>query len=345
MKDIFNLFSIDSPAASFSVLGEGHINKTYLVTSESGKRYVFQQLSRAAFKNIDILMQNVAAVTDYLASKSDDPRSCLRLVRTLSGATYLTDSQGEYWRAYDYIENSLCLQQAETIEDFRQCAAAFGNFQRMLRDFPAESLHESIPKFHNAPDRYRIFKEVLAKDPCNRASGVQKEIEFILSREKETCILQTLRDSGALPDRVTHNDTKLNNVLLDADTRKALCVIDLDTVMPGLVAYDFGDAIRFGASTALEDERDLSKVHFSLELYNAFRDTFVESCGGLSEAELESLPLGARTITLVIGMRFLTDYLNGDTYFSISREGHNLDRARTQFKLVSEMEEKSSLMK
>ena len=212
----------------------------------------------------------------------------------------------------------------------------------MLADFPAETLHETIPNFHNTPDRYRIFRETLAADPMGRAAGIQREIDFVLAREEEAGALQRMRESGELPLRVTHNDTKLNNVMLDSRTRKALCVIDLDTVMPGLVAFDFGDSIRFGASTGPEDERDLDRIWLDLSLYRRFTEGFIPACGILTPREIETLPLGAKVMTLECGLRFLTDYLDGDHYFGISRRSHNLDRARTQFKLVADTERRWS---
>ena len=221
---------------------------------------------------------------------------------------------------------------------------AFGGFQRMLRGFPAETLHETIPNFHNTPDRYRKFRETLAADPLGRAREVRAEIAFFLRREEDGAALQRMRESGALPLRVTHNDTKLNNVMLDARTRRALCVIDLDTVMPGLAAYDFGDSIRFGASTGAEDERDLARIALDLGLYETFTRGFVRACGEMDAAERESLPFGAKIMTLECGLRFLTDYLDGDHYFSIARPAHNLDRARTQIRLVEDMERKWDAM-
>ena len=251
-----------------------------------------------------------------------------------------TDEKGQSWRVYDFVEDSICLQAAETQEDFYQSAVAFGRFQDMLTRFPASTLHETIPNFHNTPERYRTFHRVLEADVCGRAASVREEIDFVLSREQAAGELQRMRDCGELPLRVTHNDTKLNNVMLDAKTRKALCVIDLDTVMPGLAAYDFGDSIRFGAATAAEDEKDLDKMRMDLELYRTFARGFIRSCPSLTEKERETLPLGAKLMTLECGLRFLTDYLDGDHYFAIHRPEHNLDRARTQFKLVRDMEDK-----
>ena len=340
MEQVLDLFRLNGRPVSCDPYGEGHINLTFLAVTDTGKRYILQRLSRAAFHDIPGLMGNVAAVTEFLAARSPDPRSSLHLISTLDGRSFCRDSEGEFWRVYDFVEDSLCLQTPETPEDFYQSAVAFGQFQCRLRDFPAETLCETIPNFHNTPDRYRKFHLAADADAAGRLSSVLPEVRFLLEREEKAGTLQRLREGGELPVRVTHNDTKLNNVMLDAVTRKALCVIDLDTVMPGLVAYDFGDSIRFGASTASEDEKDLSRVEMSLDLFETYARGFIPACGGLTAAELECLPLGAWTMTLENGLRFLTDYLDGDHYYHITRPEHNLDRCRTQLKLVSDMEQK-----
>jgi Ser/Thr protein kinase RdoA (MazF antagonist) len=282
-------------------------------------------------------MENIVSVTQFLAGQAEDPRETMTVIFTDRGDSFYTDETGHY-RVYEFVEGTICLQAAETPEDFYQSAVGFGRFQKLLSQFPAETLHEAIPNFHNTIDRYRIFHETLSRDPMGRAKDVEAEIAFVLAREEEAGTLQRMRLNGQLPLRVTHNDTKLNNVLLDEHTRKALCVIDLDTVMPGLSLYDFGDSIRFGAATAAEDEKDLSKMTIDLELFRIFTKGFLSSCD-LTEEEIRLLPLGAKTMTLECGLRFLTDYLDGDHYFAVHREGHNLDRCRTQFKLVSEMEQ------
>jgi Ser/Thr protein kinase RdoA (MazF antagonist) len=263
------------------------------------------------------------------------------LVPTHEGKPYFVDEEGGHWRAFPFIRDSICLQKAESPEDFRQSAVAFGQFQRMLADFPAAQLHESIANFHNTVDRYRLFHEALNADCKGRAATCQAEIDFYLAREAEAgAIVERLAD-GRLPLRVTHNDTKLNNVMLDFDSRLPLCVIDLDTIMPGSALYDFGDSIRFGAATAAEDEQDLSKVSMSLELFRIYTEGFLSACGeSLTETEIAMLPMGAKMMTLECGLRFLTDYLKGDTYFKTSRDGQNLDRARTQMTLVADMEAK-----
>ena len=317
--------------------GEGHINQTYALTvtsAQGAKRYILQKINTNVFKKPDELMQNIESVLRHQRSRVDDPRGCMTLVPTRDGASWYQDESGAY-RCYDFVEGSICLDRAESEADFAESGAGFGAFQRMLADFPAHTLHETIPHFHDTPDRYRIFKEAVAADALGRAREVQREIDFALAHEKDAAALM----EAGLPLRVTHNDTKLNNVLLDAQTRKALCVIDLDTVMPGFAANDFGDSIRFGASTAAEDETDLSKVTMSLDLYAAFAGAFLGACS-LTQPEIELLPMGAKLMTLECGVRFLTDYLQGDTYFRVHRPGHNLDRTRTQFKLVADMEAK-----
>ena len=332
-------FQLDGDVISCEPYGEGHINSTQLVVCTSGKRYIFQKISTRAFKDVPALMENIDLVTSYLRREASDPRTVLTLVYATGGKAYVHNEHG-YWRVYDFVEDSLCLQKAESDADFYESAVAFGRFQQQLNGFPVEKLHETIPNFHNTPDRFRLFREAIAKDPMGRVKDVQAEIDFIMAHEEAVCRPQKMLEEGLLPARVTHNDTKLNNVLLDAATRKALCVIDLDTVMPGLSIFDFGDSIRFGASTAAEDEKDLSKVSMSLDRFRAYTRGFVQACPGLTDNELSMLADGARTMTLECGMRFLTDYIDGDHYFAVHREGHNLDRCRTQLRLVADMESK-----
>ena len=337
--EVLRAFRLDAKPVSCEPYGCGHINVTYLAVMESSRRYILQKINNNTFRDVAGLMENITAVTEFLRTKTDDPRSVLTLVKTHDSASYL-HAQDAYWRTYDFVEDSICLQLPETDKDFYQSAVGFGTFQQLLTDFPAAKLHETIPNFHNTPDRYRALLETLERDPMHRAAQVQPEIEFALARQAEMSAIQNALTAGELPLRVTHNDTKLNNVLLDAKTRKALCVIDLDTVMPGSSLYDFGDSIRFGAATAAEDEKDLSKMEMSLDRFRVFTRGYVRACPGLTAKELELLPMGAKTMTMECGVRFLTDYLDGDHYFAVHREGQNLDRARTQFKLVADMEKK-----
>ena len=341
---ILRQFCLDAEPASCTPYGCGHINRTYLVATAGGRCYILQKINHHTFRDVAGLMENIELVTEHLRRKSPDPRSVLTLIRTKDGKSYLEADDG-YWRVFRFVEDSICLQQPESDADFYESAVGFGTFQQLLSDFPAEKLHETIPNFHNTPDRYRAFHETLTRDPMHRAAQVQPEIEFALAQQAEMAALQNALDAGELPLRVTHNDTKLNNVLFDAKTRKALCIIDLDTVMPGSALYDYGDSIRFGAATAAEDERELDKMEMSLERFRVFTRGYVRACPGLTQKELELLPLGAKVMTMECGVRFLTDHIDGDNYFSIHREGQNLDRARTQFKLVADMERKWDKMK
>ena len=343
LLEVLRGFRLDAEPVSCEPYGCGHINATYLAVAASGRRYILQRINHHTFRDIPGLMENITAVTEFLRAKANDPRSVLTLVKTHDGASFL-HTQDAYWRVYDFVEDTICLQLPETDEDFYQSAIGFGTFQQMLSDFPAERLHETIPNFHNTPDRYRAFLEVLERDALRRAALVQPEIEFALARQTEMGVLQRALNSGEIPLRVTHNDTKLNNVLLDAKTRKACCVIDLDTVMPGTSVYDFGDSIRFGAATAAEDEKDVSKMEVSLERFRVLTRGYTRSCPNLTKSEIDCLAVGAKTMTMECGVRFLTDYLDGDHYFATHREGQNLDRARTQFKLVADMEKKWDAM-
>ena len=341
MDQIYSQFRLDGRVIHCTRTGGGHINRTYLVVTARPHLYILQWINGAIFKNLTGLMSNVVAVTDYLRARVNDPRRALKLVPTLSGEPYLLTEEGDCWRVYEYITDSVCLDAAESAEDLRQSGVAFGMFQNQLADFPAATLVETIPHFHDTPDRYRIFREAIAEDRAGRLASVQADVDRYLAYEKDADILHALLRKGEIPLRVTHNDTKLTNVMLDEATREPLCVIDLDTVMPGLAAHDYGDAIRFGASTAAEDEPDLSKVEMSLEMYEAFTEGFLSACGDrLTDTEINTLPWGAKLMTLECGVRFLTDYLNGDVYFATHRPDQNLDRARTQLKLVEDMEKK-----
>ncbi len=286
-------------------------------------------------------MGNIIAVTEYLKRFSPDARHVLTLVPAVDGKKYYLSPDGECWRVYEFVTDSLCLDHPEDENDLRQSGVAFGQFQNALAGFPAHTLCEVIPHFHDTPERFVQLREAIARDRAGRLKDCRAETEWYLSHEYEAPAMTGLLAKGELPLRVTHNDTKLNNVLLDREKRTPLCVIDLDTIMPGLAANDFGDSIRFGASTAAEDEKDLSRVEMSLKLYQAYTEGFLSACGGrLTDTERETLPMGAKLMTLECGARFLADYLNGDVYFHTSRPEHNLDRARTQMKLVDDMEKK-----
>ena len=353
LTKVISAFNLEGELQECIVFGNGHINDTFRLTfkTEQGtRRYILQKMSSFVFKKPVELMENISNVTAWLKKKirengGDTERETLNLVMTREGIPYHVDKEGGYWRVYKFIEGATCYDAVKNDDDFYQSAVAFGHFQRLLADYPAETLHETIPNFHNTPDRMRIFREAVQRDAYSRAAGVQEEIRFIEEHEKLSHVLYDMLEEGKLPLRVTHNDTKLNNIMIDDATGKAICVIDLDTVMPGLSAHDFGDSIRFGASTGAEDERDLSKISCDLHLYEVYTKGFIEGCGGaLTETELDMLPWGAVLMTFENGIRFLTDYLEGDHYFKIHRDGQNLDRCRTQLKLVSDMEEKMQQM-
>lgn len=328
--------------------GKGHINDTfcvYIQTHEGdGARYILQRINTDVFKKPDELMENIVGVTDYLRnivikSGGDPARETMTVLRTKENKTYFTDSCGKAWRVYPFVEGTICLQTAETPQLFHAAARAFGRFQRLLAEYPADTLHETIEYFHDTRVRFQNFKKALEADKLGRAKNVQKEIEFVLAREDDCGVLMNLLDAGELPLRVTHNDTKLNNILIDKKSGEGVCVIDLDTVMPGLSLHDFGDSIRFGANHSAEDEKDLERVEFDLPLFETYAQGFLSAAGGaLTVKEKEYLPWGAKLMTLECGMRFLTDYLEGDTYFKVKREEQNFDRCRTQFKLVADME-------
>ncbi|MCI8554760.1 MAG: aminoglycoside phosphotransferase family protein [Clostridiales bacterium] len=349
---IAGLFSVDSAPLSAEPYGSGHINATYLVqlAPPADGRVILQRINRRVFSHIAALMENVANVTAYLrrmveAEGGDPRRECLRLIPARDGAPMVMDEEGEYWRAYVFVERTVTLQTAQTPEQLHSAGLAFGRFQRLLNGYPAADLHEVIPHFHDTASRYQDFERAVAADVKGRAAAAQKEIDFVRARHKETGRLVSLLQRGELPLRVTHNDTKLNNVLLDEESFAPVCVIDLDTVMPGLSLYDFGDGIRVGASTAAEDETDLSRVSCDLALFEGFTHGFLSECGALlTDQERALLPFGAKLMTYECGMRFLADYLEGDTYFRIHRPGQNLDRCRTQFRLVADMETKMAEM-
>lgn len=341
MHCVYSQFKLEGNPLSCARYGSGHINQTYLLVTDQPHLYILQRLSQTVFKEPDKLMSNLIRVTDHLRRQGLDERHVLTLVETVDSKPYLVDEEGAYWRLYEFVTRSLCLDKPETPDDFYQSAKAFGQFQNQLSDFDAGSLYETIPHFHDTPERYNQLKRAIEENRSGRLDSAKAEIEHYLSFESGAGELMNLYREGKLPLRVTHNDTKLNNVMLDSVTRTPLCVIDLDTVMPGFAANDFGDSIRFGANTAAEDEKDVSKVSLSLPLYNIYAKGFLETCGDrLTDVERMSLPTGARLMTLECGVRFLADYLNGDTYFRTAYPEHNLVRCRTQIALVEDMDRK-----
>lgn len=354
-EEVIKNFQYEGTLIHESPYGSGHINDTYLLTfeiAEMGRlKVILQRMNKDVFEKPVELMDNIIGVTSHLRKKiseagGDPERETLNVIPAADGKPYYLDSRGDYWRSYKFITDATSYDQVEKPEHFYQSAVAFGNFQRLLADYPAQTLHETIKGFHDTKARFEVFKQAVAENKLGRAAEVEKEIKFVLDREETANYFSDLQARGEIPLRVTHNDTKLNNIMIDNKTGKGICVIDLDTVMPGLAMNDFGDSIRFGASTAAEDERDLDKVSCSMELFELYAKGYIEGCGGkLTKKEIELMPMGAKVMTFECGMRFLTDYLQGDTYFKIHRENHNLDRCRTQFKLVEDMECKWYTMK
>lgn len=325
---------------------DGHINDTFIVEAvgEDTRKFVMQRINTRVFTEPWELMRNMAMVTEYLRERiaeqgGDVNRETLTLWRAADGQALHQDAEGGLWRAFNFVDGAVTVQRVTRAEQLFEAGSAFGRFQNLLSGFPAHQLFPVIPDFHNTRTRFAALEAAVAKDPLGRAAQVRAEIDFALARREDAGVIQGLLDERKLPLRVTHNDTKINNVMLDAGTGRAVCVIDLDTVMPGSLLFDFGDAIRSGANTADEDEPDLSKVRANVDFYRAFARGFLEQTGdAMTELERELLPFAARMMTYECGIRFLTDHLLGDAYFRIHRPGHNLDRARTQFRLVEELE-------
>ena len=349
MADIRNTvkrFLGEEEIAKIEPFGEGHINRTYFVETAGGKKYIMQMINNSVFKDVEGLMNNICRVTGFIEEKHPGETKTLNFIPADDGKYYVIDEDGHYFRMYVFIDNAHTYQVADSTDLLEKLGDAFGDFQNMLLDFDASKLVEVIPDFHNTVKRYEAFEKALEENLSGRADTAAEEIAFVKAR-KNICGTYVDRiASGELPLRVTHNDTKMNNVLFYDGSNEAACVIDLDTIMPGVVHYDVGDAIRFGTATAPEDEQDLSKLHFDINLYEAFIKGFLGQCGKtLSKAELDLIPFSGIMLTFECGMRFLTDYLNGDTYFRTAYAEHNLVRTRTQFKLVYEMEQQFTEMK
>ena len=336
-------FRLEGEVERFVELTAGLINNSYRLSC-GAQEYVLQQINTYVFKQPEQVMSNVQRVTEHLRRKlteaGEDPaRRALHLIETTDGGNMYRDEQGRCWRVYDFITDALTRDRVETAEQFRQVGAAFGEFQRMLFDFPAAELYETIPHFHDTRKRFETFRQAVATDRAGRVKDLAPEISFFLNREEMMSSIVVAIERGELPLRVTHNDTKTNNVMLDAQSGMALCVIDLDTVLPGSARYDYGDALRFGASSAAEDEPDLSKIWLDMDYFRAFTDGFVPQVRqALTDAELKLLPLGLKVITCELAMRFLTDYIDGDLYFKIRYPEHNLVRTRAQMRLLEDIE-------
>jgi len=352
--EIIEIYDIRHKYLGYHPLCSGHINDTYVLefqTDEGSKHsLLLQRINTNVFKKPVELMQNIVAVTSFLREKiieegGDPERETLNVIRTKDGDFLFVDKAGHYWRLYNYIENAYSVDIPEDPKLFYELGKAFGKFQKMLDSFPIDTLHETIPDFHNTKKRYEAFEKAVEENLSGRLENALPEIEFVRARKADASVLVDMIAEGKLPLRVTHNDTKLNNVMFDSESHKSICVVDLDTVMPGLSLYDFGDSIRFGANTAAEDEKDVSKVSLSLPLYTEYVKGYLSEAGNiLTPAEVEYLPFSAKLMTYECGMRFLTDFLNGDTYFKTKYPEHNLVRCRTQFALVADMERKMDEM-
>lgn len=353
IEEIKRQFELGGDYTGYDRINNGHINNTYVLHFQENGRcndFLLQQINTHVFRNPDELMENIVGVTSYLRRQieqtgGDPARETLTVYHTADGKPYYKDAQGHCWRVYNFISNAYTCQSITDPVVFYNAAQAFGAFQRMLADYPSESLHETIPNFHNTVSRFQDLLMAIEADEAGRAKLVQEEIAFAKAREADCSVLLDLVAAGALPLRVTHNDTKLNNVMFDNDTKQGICVIDLDTVMPGLSLYDFGDSIRFGANTAAEDEKDLSLVSLDLNLFEQYVKGYLSAAGeSLTKAEKDNLAFSAKLMTFECGIRFLTDYLNGDTYFKTAYPEHNLDRCHTQFALVADIERKMEQM-
>ncbi|MCJ7568873.1 MAG: aminoglycoside phosphotransferase family protein [Anaerolineales bacterium] len=348
IAEIAHYFEFEGDFVSARPYGNGHINNTYAaiyhIDGES-HRYILQRINHHVFGDPESLMENIEVVTAHLQNKiinagGDSLRETLTLIPTRDGDSFVQTEEGHYWRAYIFIENARTYEVVEDKYHAYTAAVAFGNFQSRLMDLQSDILHETIPNFHNTKNRYETFLQAVAEDECNLASSSKAEIEFVMKRADDVSVLVDLYARGELPERVTHNDTKFNNVLIDDETGEGICIIDLDTVMPGLSLYDFGDSIRSMANPAPEDEGDLSKVQFDMEVFDHFSHGYLDAARVfLTPLEIEYLPFSAILMTFECGMRFLVDHLQGDVYYKIHRENQNLDRSRTQFKLVQDMEE------
>lgn len=341
---VLSKFVVNAKIESY---GNGHINDTYRTST---KDCILQRINTNVFKQPEEMMDNIAAVTDFLREKivaegGDPDRETLTVVKTRDGKNSFRLDDDNVYRVYKFITDTITIEEG-TKEDLYRAGIGFGRFQRLLGDYPAETLHETIKDFHNTPKRVRDLEEAVAKDAFGRASSAAEEIEFVRECAAFASVVTDGIADGSIPLRVTHNDTKINNILFDKKSRDAICVIDLDTVMPGSALYDFGDALRIGASTAAEDEANLDIVNFDTDIFESFAKGYLGEMGSrLTEKEIELLPFSAKLLTYECGTRFLTDYLNGDTYFKIHRENHNLDRARNQFKLVRDIIKKEEEMK
>jgi len=354
LKSICEQFDIAGTFVAAEPWGTGHIHDTYLVAhtrDDAPARYILQRINHSVFKDPVGLMDNIRRVTAHIRKRlseretPDLDRRTLTLVPAHDGGPFYRDRDGNFWRTFPFIEDTHTYDAVRTPDEAYQIAKSFGAFQDLLRDLPDPALHETISNFHHTPKRMETFREALAENICNRAAAARPEIEFAIEREQMAAVLIELLHNGAIPERVTHNDTKFSNVLIDDATGEGICVIDLDTVMPGLALYDFGDMVRTATSPACEDIRDLSNVHMQMPMFEALVRGYLSATGSfLTETERQYLAFSGRLITFETGLRFLTDHLVGDTYFKVRREDHNLDRCRAQFRLLESMEKQEDEM-
>jgi len=348
LREIASQFELDGNFVAADRYGRGHINDTFLINVARGTgyaRYILQRINKRVFRDPVSLMENIRRVTGHLQSRSTDGSHCLKLVTTNAGDYYFLDPEQQYWRVYQFVAGARTLDRVESREQAREAAAIFGRFQGLLCDLPGPRLHETIPDFHNTPARYRQFRQALEQDPLGRAGDCGAEIERALSFEQGAGVLAELQVAGELPERIAHNDTKLDNVMFDEDSGTATCVFDLDTVMPGLVLYDFGDLVRSATTSAAEDETDLSRIIMRLDYFEALAEGYLGAAMDfLTEGEIGHLAIAGKIITVETGLRFLTDYLSGDEYFRIQRPQQNLDRCRSQFALAASIDEQLAAM-
>ncbi len=351
MKHVIQHFQIFGDYVSGERYGTGHINDTYkVVCNVAGTEvpYLLQRINHNVFKHPDQVQENILRVTQHVAGKLGDApdasRGALTIVPALAGKPYWQDDDGNWWRMYLFIVKARTFDTMQTPEQAFEVGRSFAAFQNLLADFPEPRLHETIPGFHHGVKRFEAFQAALHKDEFNRAAGVKPQIAFFEQRAEQFSHLLDRQACGEIPERITHNDTKLNNIMLDDATGRGICVIDLDTVMPGLALYDFGDMCRSGTAVMPEDSQDLEKVRSDVTFFKAIAGGYCSAAKFLTAAEKEELAFSARLITMIIGVRFLTDYLSGDRYFHIAREGQNLDRCRVQQKMAQSMEEQSEQM-
>jgi len=353
LQKIIQNFSVKGICRDAVPYGTGHINDTYLAAMDhgGGDKYILQRINHLIFKNPPLLMDNILRVTSHIRKKiagqtgGNPDRESLTVIPARSGAAFFQDEQGNFWRMYIFIRNARTYDICETTQQARETAAAFGRFQALLADIPGGRLHETIPFFHHTPRRFQTLEKAIAEDKLNRCLEAKRDIEFCLNHKPLSSALTDLLESGKMPERISHNDSKINNVMMDSADGKGICVIDLDTVMSGSCLYDFGDMVRTAARTMDEDERDLDKVMLKIEFFEALTRGYLETARSfLTQVEIDNMVTSGKVITFTIGIRFLADHLMGDTYFKIHRPGHNLDRARVQFKLLSSIEEQEEKM-